>query len=187
MSIALDPSYSKAYHRRGTARLNLGKLDEARRDFEELLRIEPNSKLAQIELNKIEIALLSNNLVFPVIKSESERSKKPLIRIKIEDINSGEMSAERAKIKEDLALIQQKIKLSEKDEKMFALGEEKNYVEKVSSIPLEKKVAEIKLDQVRLNQPKTIPERPTNGYQFKKDWQYLSDSLESLSSYLKVR
>jgi len=33
---------------------------------------------------------------------------------------------------------------------------------------------------------KTVPGVPSNGYQFKKDWQYLNDNFEHLSEYFKV-
>jgi tetratricopeptide (TPR) repeat protein len=190
MSITLDPKYAKAYHRRATARMNLGKLKEARADYQKLLELEPESKLAQIELNKLENQLVKNNLVFPVIKSENEKSKKPLVRIKIEEINVEESSAERIKLKQNIIEIQQKVKLSEKDEELFNInkketdqGASKSFD---SNLP-KRIVSELKVDQMKINpQPKVIPECPKNAYQFKKDWQYLCENLENLAVYFKV-
>jgi RNA polymerase II-associated protein 3 len=88
LSIALDPSYAKAYHRRGTANEKLGKLKEAKRDYESLLKLDSNSKLAQESLNRIEQLINNGQLVFPIIKTEANRSKKPLKRIQISEINS---------------------------------------------------------------------------------------------------
>lgn len=54
VSIALDPTYVKAYSRRGTARIGLKKYAEARSDFHKVLSLEPNNKQARSELDKIE-------------------------------------------------------------------------------------------------------------------------------------
>ena len=43
-SISLDPTYVKAYSRRGTARVKLNKLQEARKDFTHVLKLEPRNK-----------------------------------------------------------------------------------------------------------------------------------------------
>lgn len=166
-----------------------------------MLKLEPNSKIAQIEINKIDNALEKNNLVFPIIKSESQRSKKPLVRVKIEDINVEETSTERAKIREDLANIQQKIKLTEKDQELFKVSKPK--IEELSKDEPAHEKTEIvkkkeddssnikKIDSIKpsstIQLPKSIPESPSNSYQFKKDWQYLCGSLDNLAAYLKVR
>ena len=73
LSIQLDPTYTKSYHRRSTARAKLGKLEEARKDFEHLLKLEPQSKLAQVELNKLEQSIEMRQLVFPIVKNENIR------------------------------------------------------------------------------------------------------------------
>ena len=54
MALALDPSYPKAYMRRGAARVGLGKLKEATQDFNQVLKMEPNNKQAKLELEKVE-------------------------------------------------------------------------------------------------------------------------------------
>ena len=33
---------------------------------------------------------------------------------------------------------------------------------------------------------KQIPDVPTNGYQFRKDWQFLNNNLDNLALYFKV-
>ena len=53
-SIHLDPSYVKAYHRRGTARFALKKYKEAQQDFEAVLARDKNNKAAKTELEKID-------------------------------------------------------------------------------------------------------------------------------------
>jgi tetratricopeptide (TPR) repeat protein len=51
-AVQLDPSYVKAWHRRGTARKQLEKLLEAAADFEECLRLEPGSEPVQADRNQ---------------------------------------------------------------------------------------------------------------------------------------
>ncbi|RNA24185.1 RNA polymerase II-associated 3-like [Brachionus plicatilis] len=177
-SIELDSKYTKAYHRRATARFKLGKFEEARKDYEMVLKLEPSSKLAQSELGKLEQLIESRNLVFPVCKREEEKSKKALKRILIEEIN--DESVEKDQVKKNLEQINQKIVLTPKDESLFSLGgkEEDKIAEKVDKIELEEK-NEIKIER------KAIPDAPSNGYQLKKDWQLLNNSMEDLATYFK--
>ena len=46
--------FSKAYHRRGSARAALKKYPEAKQDFEKVLKFDPKSKVAMQEIEKIE-------------------------------------------------------------------------------------------------------------------------------------
>ncbi len=53
LALTLDDRYLKAYLRRGTARLKLGRVDEARDDFTAALRLERGNKIARSELDKL--------------------------------------------------------------------------------------------------------------------------------------
>lgn len=185
LSIGLDPSYAKAYHRRANARVKLGKAEEAKRDYEELLKLEPNSKLAQVELNKLEQLIDSRRLVFPIDKKDEDKSKKPLKRIQIEEINDD--SADRIEIGKNLEQINQKVVLSSKDEELFKV--EKNALEdKITELNIEKpkEIKEEPKAKPNLEAKKIlIPNAATNGYQFKKDWQLLGSSITNLAEYLK--
>lgn len=75
LAIGLDAKYSKAYHRRATARVKLGKLEEAKKDYEELLKLEPNSQLVKIELQKLEQQVESRNLVFAIEKKKNKNQR----------------------------------------------------------------------------------------------------------------
>uniref|UniRef100_G1SHA2 RNA polymerase II-associated protein 3 n=1 Tax=Oryctolagus cuniculus TaxID=9986 RepID=G1SHA2_RABIT len=59
LAIALNRSYAKAYARRGAARSALQKLEEAKKDYEKVLELEPDNFEATNELRKINQALLS--------------------------------------------------------------------------------------------------------------------------------
>ncbi|XP_012273418.1 RNA polymerase II-associated protein 3 [Orussus abietinus] len=52
-AIHLDETYVKAYHRRATARIELGKFEEAKYDVEKILSLEPNNKEAKSMLSTI--------------------------------------------------------------------------------------------------------------------------------------
>ncbi|XP_049985781.1 RNA polymerase II-associated protein 3 [Alexandromys fortis] len=59
LAIALSRTYTKAYARRGAARFALQKLEEARKDYEKVLELEPDNFEATNELRKIDQALTS--------------------------------------------------------------------------------------------------------------------------------
>lgn len=59
LAIALSRSYTKAYARRGAARFALQKLEDARKDYEKVLELEPDNFEATNELRKIDQALTS--------------------------------------------------------------------------------------------------------------------------------
>ncbi|XP_041935053.1 RNA polymerase II-associated protein 3 isoform X1 [Alosa sapidissima] len=98
IAIALDGTYSKALARRGTARAALGKLQEAKADFEKVLKLEPGNKLAVNELNKIKMDINAGRtsekvgehshrrVIQPISKPPHLRSTKPLRRVEIEEI-----------------------------------------------------------------------------------------------------
>ncbi len=58
-AISIDPTYVKAYARRASARLSLSKLQDAKKDFERVLQLEPTNKGATAELNKVEKVSIS--------------------------------------------------------------------------------------------------------------------------------
>lgn len=53
LCLSIDPTYVKAYLRRGTARKNLKKFSFAKDDFLKVLELEPENKQAQAELKKL--------------------------------------------------------------------------------------------------------------------------------------
>ncbi|XP_032732844.1 RNA polymerase II-associated protein 3 [Lontra canadensis] len=82
LAIALNRSYTKAYARRGAARVALQKLEDAKKDYEKVLELEPNNFEATNELRRINQALTSKENSYPkgadtMIKS-SEGEKKQI-------------------------------------------------------------------------------------------------------------
>nr|KAF6370406.1 RNA polymerase II associated protein 3 [Myotis myotis] len=98
-AILLDGSYSKAYARRGTARTFLGKLNEAKQDFETVLLLEPGNKQAITELSKIKKELIEKghwddvfldstqrqNVIKPTDNPPHPGPAKPLKKVIIEE------------------------------------------------------------------------------------------------------
>ena len=176
-------------------------LEDAKKDYEALLKLEPNSKLAQVELNKLEQMIDSRPLVFPIVKTEAQRSQKPLRRIEIQEIN--DESVEKSAIEKDLAEINKRVSssMSKKDEKLFNTSQaEPTRTEPpkptvVEPVPPKPKVvesappsAQVKLDTSKVEVPagkRKIPGIPANGFQFKKDWQQLVNDFEGLSEYIR--
>uniref|UniRef100_A0A8C0DAG1 RNA polymerase II-associated protein 3 n=1 Tax=Balaenoptera musculus TaxID=9771 RepID=A0A8C0DAG1_BALMU len=81
LAVALNRSYTKAYARRGAARFALQKLEDAKKDYEKVLELEPNNFEATNELRKINQALTSKENSYPeeadtVIKSAEGEKKQ---------------------------------------------------------------------------------------------------------------
>lgn len=103
LTLSLDPSYIKAYLRRGTARVALGKTTSARKDFMDALKLEPSNPQARSELKRIDnmekrpaekkpseqkrnLSSQKSPYVYPVLIPVKDRSKKPLMRVEVEEI-----------------------------------------------------------------------------------------------------
>ncbi|CAK8690561.1 unnamed protein product [Clavelina lepadiformis] len=105
LSLSLDPAYVKAYLRRGAARHALGKVQSAIKDFNDVLKLEPENKQAKMELENIKKQKQKTKikqteessqakkeaksdlcLVRPLNKPLHLQSKKPLRRIPVEEV-----------------------------------------------------------------------------------------------------
>ncbi|KAM6153301.1 RNA polymerase II-associated protein 3 isoform 1-T1 [Erethizon dorsatum] len=82
LAIALNRNYAKAYARRGAARFALQKLEDAKKDYEKVLELEPNNFEATNELRKINQALTSKENSYPkeaaTVIASTEREKKQI-------------------------------------------------------------------------------------------------------------
>ena len=65
VALALDPLYTKAYLRRGTARMGLEKYEDAKKDYERVLQLEPQNKKAKSDMEIIEkVNIIDNFMTF---------------------------------------------------------------------------------------------------------------------------
>ncbi|XP_007516279.1 RNA polymerase II-associated protein 3 [Erinaceus europaeus] len=82
LAIALNRSYTKAYSRRGATRFALEKLEDAKKDYEKVLELEPNNFEATNELRKINQALTfkenSNPKEIDTVIKSTEGEKKQI-------------------------------------------------------------------------------------------------------------
>ena len=104
-AIAIDPGYLKAHQRRGVARRALGRFLESTMDFENALRLEPESKIlrAEREASKAAHELEANvritqvRRIVPVRRSErakAEKAEKAEIAEKAEKAEKEETAVE---------------------------------------------------------------------------------------------
>uniref|UniRef100_A0A8D2BA73 RNA polymerase II-associated protein 3 n=1 Tax=Sciurus vulgaris TaxID=55149 RepID=A0A8D2BA73_SCIVU len=82
LAIALSRSYTKAYARRGAARFALQKLEDAKKDYEKVLELEPNNFEAMNELRKINQASTFKENSYPkeaaIVTKSADREKKQI-------------------------------------------------------------------------------------------------------------
>ncbi|XP_060064899.1 RNA polymerase II-associated protein 3-like [Ylistrum balloti] len=133
-ALALDPLYTKAHLRLGSARIGLKKYAQAKETFEKVLLLEPENKKAKLEIEKIEKEILKEKmvsqvqtvttpdagLVRPISKPPHERSQKRLRRIHIEEVGMEEDLERRSaihKVKEGQS--EAKKIITARDEVMF--------------------------------------------------------------------
>lgn len=222
LALSLDPLYVKAYLRLGAARFELQKLDIAKDAFEKALKLEPQNKTAQKELERIEQALtkdkmverqdvpasLDEGLVKPITKPATQRSKKPLVRIHIEEIGGDDESHRQAAIEEvQKSQSEAKKQITSQDNKMFqkftvnglkdSTDDEKSDKKQTkSSENVENSIVEssIKLDLNGLTDnnseesksvsPRSLPV-PQSSFQFQSDYKVLKTDLRSFYLYVK--
>lgn len=212
-ALTLDPLYVKAYLRLGSARFELQKFTMAKEDFEKALKLEPQNKTAQKELERIEKELTKDKLVEqkgenispdeglvkPITKPIDQRSKKPLIRIQIEEIG-GDDDSQRQSAIEDVQKSQSEAKklVTSQDNKMFEKFTSSNKtVDRNSTKPSQsEKTSEsnIKLDLQEITSsiteesksvsPRSMPV-PSSSFQFQTDYKMLKTDLKSFYVYVK--
>ncbi|KAL4227099.1 RNA polymerase II-associated protein 3 [Mactra antiquata] len=134
VALSLDPLYTKAYLRRGSARIGLRKYQEAKSDFEKVLQLEPQNKKAKSDIEFIDKQLAKEKLVShssstvtesvgivkAISKSPAQCSKKPLKRIEIEEIGIDEIDIKSAVAKTEATQSQVKKDIVQKDSDTFS-------------------------------------------------------------------
>ena len=89
--LATNPRNVKALYRRGLARYSLDNYEIAKVDFLDCLEIEPDNQPAKDFVHKINVKLNPEleGRFQPVDKPQHLMSKKPLVKVKIEEVRSG--------------------------------------------------------------------------------------------------
>ncbi|RWS08032.1 heat shock protein 70 (HSP70)-interacting-like protein [Dinothrombium tinctorium] len=88
-ALSKNPVFVKALYRRGIARKQLHRYNQALNDFEHVLKLDSNNKQAKSEIEAIKRLLQSsvNIEIKPISKSSAFRSKQPLINVPIEEVD----------------------------------------------------------------------------------------------------
>jgi tetratricopeptide (TPR) repeat protein len=100
VGLKLHPDNSKALWRRGIARRELGKLEEAKKDIQDALRLEPNDKAVKEELDKVLSAIESSAIESATpTKTDTDQTNGVLRRrLSIEEVDFDEDDIESKKI-----------------------------------------------------------------------------------------
>ncbi|UJR28436.1 hypothetical protein I4U23_009676 [Adineta vaga] len=180
LAIQNDKNYLKAYYRRSLARIELGKIDQAKEDLEYVLSREPANVDAKTKLNEIikndEIKRLGR--VYPLHnKPLDQRSTKPLKRIEIQEIDTSIITPSETTKKKNIVI--EEIETTEMP----------TFSEPVPILPVPTPAPPSHPSST--SQSEKLPPKliiiptsiPTTGYQFKRDWSNLNNQLEQQSIY----
>lgn len=179
-ALALDATYAKAFARRATARAALGRVREAKEDFEQVLKLEPGNKQATSEIEKLSAEMRSSGLlapeenkqrrIQPVNKPEHLRSTKPLRRIDIQEVG-GEISSSTSAVTSSPHHKIQKIE------------------EIISDAPLSSgntaNVLCFRTPEDSSPEAESIPPPPSSSFQLEADLRKISRQPQSTYRYLK--
>nr|CAG4640724.1 EOG090X03B7 [Eulimnadia texana] len=178
LSLKLDPSYLKAYHRRGCARVQLGKYAEAEEDFRKVLAMEPHNKAAEQELNNLK----SKTKTLPTQKQTPTVEKPKIQETKRNFSNLFQVMKEVQATKKDvkgLNLIAVPVSSAKND------TEEDENIKKIFqewSKPLK---TEKPVESVLKSPEVKIPAVPKTSFQFTNDWKKLGSDFDLRCRYLQ--
>ncbi|KAG8190612.1 hypothetical protein JTE90_017876 [Oedothorax gibbosus] len=200
LCLSLDPTYVKAYLRRGAARKGLKKLFLAKDDFLKALEIEPDNKQAQLELEKInkEISMeshswkesdskaIQDNILMEPSKSsieimEVQEDKDEILKAS-KDLTVGsynqkleELKAVKSDLDADSTAVQDSFnKLNLKNDSTANLSHANSGDNPCNGI-----------ESIISALEQTLPPVPTASFQFLTDWKKISNYPELKYSYLK--
>ncbi|XP_071960806.1 RNA polymerase II-associated protein 3-like [Antedon mediterranea] len=198
LALSLDCTYVKAVCRRASARLGLGKLSEAKQDFEQVLLLEPSNKLAKTELKKIgklekdeedKHNSAPTNRIYAVDKPPHLRSKKPLKRIHIEEIGTNkeeniDIESTAMETKDDQQKVPKETEISTDTEthekRVNADTSEKSQLDKTKTAS-----EVVTADVPVITPPPSVPPSPQSSYHLLADWKRLEKYPTQLVQYFK--
>ncbi|XP_033114639.1 RNA polymerase II-associated protein 3-like [Anneissia japonica] len=204
LSLSLDCTYVKAVARRASARLALGKLTEAKKDFEQVLVLEPSNKLAAAEIKKLdklqkakenEKTSAPSNIIHAVQKPHHLRSKKPLKRIDIEEIGMRQEDTqenlssfvETETQPNDLQETINRIEVLPTDTTTTNENQHKisETSQNINTTPVKKASQDGTAAVPVIVDPPTVPPLPQSSYHLLSDWKKLEKHPTQLVQYFK--
>ncbi|KAG2460282.1 RPAP3 protein, partial [Polypterus senegalus] len=104
LAIALDRNYVKAYARRGAARFALKKFEDAKEDYEIVLKLDPENFEAITEIKKIDQAFITK------VNKPEHRVQETNIASEMDEIEKKKIELQQAK---QQAIVQKDLKMTE--------------------------------------------------------------------------
>ena len=207
-SLKLDPTFVKAYHRRGTARSHTGKMEQALDDFKKVLSIEPHNKAAQQEFERLS-KLSKDSSGSTVIEKSKEINTKKRVSFDQSVTNQTKKAVEIETLKGVSEIIDLSLKhpsltvvnefvpvlnnaktepdvqisiATVNDSKQESLGIDKLINQLSGKKNIELKTIEAQTTKI----VEIIPPPPKNCIQFYQDWTKLEKNFDLQYQYLKV-
>jgi hypothetical protein len=94
LALSIEPSYAKARYRRAVAREEQGKLEEAKEDYDQLLKEQPDHTLGQQKLAVLEVKLRKKRAAEEAKRKEEEERRQydsaPRKKIQIQELDDDE-------------------------------------------------------------------------------------------------
>ena len=203
LALSHDPAYIKAYLRRGSARVALGKVESAVKDFKDALKLEPENKQAKQELENINKKTTKESgdndflkphkkkkgLISPINKPPHMQSKKPLRRIEVLEIRQIDATKIEADSEVDVNLPKNnelnEIKDHVESTSKPLIEEINGYTEQQSTISIKKHCANTNSAPLPLLKEKLIiPPPASTCFQLQADIRKLQSDAEALHRYL---
>lgn len=175
-----DPTYVKAYHRRGLAREGLAKKALALEDFRKVLSLEPNNREARQHLTKLEKELKSKG------GKEASSSTASVPPVQVEKSAQGSSVVKRTT---PPAAATAAAVTAVRMEPLSAPRNRKASKKPLRRVPITDVAGGTPLKEEwvptgRVQQPE-LPPPPTTSYQFQVDWRQLAPFPELRYKYLK--
>ncbi|KAI6653533.1 RNA polymerase II-associated protein 3-like [Oopsacas minuta] len=171
-----NPKNVKALYRRGLARYNLEHYEAARSDFNNCLELEPNNQPAKDYIHKIHVNLNPEleGQFKAVEKPQHLMSKKPMIKVQIEEVGSGSgtESDDGERIPKSSTEIMSEIFETSKEDTPHHEPENVQKIVRKVALPSSPP------------RPITVPTAPTtNSSQFMNNWKTLKKEPELFFKY----
>lgn len=208
-SLKLDPTFVKAYHRRGTARFHTGKMEQALDDFKKVLSIEPHNKAALQEFERLSKFSKDSSKSTAIEKSKEINSTKRVSfdqsvtnqtkkAVEIEPLKGASEIIDLSLKHPSLTVVNEFVPVPNNgktepdvqisiavvnDSKQESLGIDKLINQLSGQKNIELKTIEIQTAKI----VEIIPPSPKNCIQFYQDWTRLDQNSDLQYQYLKVK
>ena len=181
-ALSVNPRNVKALYRRGLARYNLANYEMAKGDFNSVVKIDPKNTNAREYLHKINVKISPEleGQFKAVSKPQHLMSKKPLVKVDIEEIGSGsgtESEGEQTAKKDNTQIMSE----------IFETPEEVSCPNSKDDQKIEPKqvISPKQLPKLSPPEPKIPNTLPSNSSEFIHVWRTLKQEPELFFKYFQ--